>query len=95
MGVHAGNGCTKANNSQQTGVTSNLNCAGDTGWTVLGTGTDSVGTAFTSAGSGVWVAQFDASGTLCLTLLTVSHFNPRRRNLVGTGIIFGFHSSAD
>ena len=94
MGVHAGNGCTKANNSQQTGVTNNLNCAGDTRYTVLGTGTDSAGAAFTSAGSGVCAAQFDASGTLRLTLLIVNHFDPRRRHLVGAGIIFGFHSTS-
>jgi hypothetical protein len=95
MAIHAANGCTKANNSQQTGVTNNLNCTNGSGCTVLETKANSVGAAFASAGGGVWAAQFDVSGTPCPILLIMNYFDPRRRHLVGPGVIFGLHSSTD
>jgi hypothetical protein len=64
MAVHAASGCTKANNSQQTGINNNANCTDGTGCTVLETNTKSVGAAFASAQGGVYAAQFDVSGEL-------------------------------
>ena len=83
MAVHAVSGCTKANNSQQTGVTNNLNCTDTSGCTVLEANTNSVGAAFANAGGGVWAAQFDVSGTLYPIFLIMSYFDPRHRNFVG------------
>lgn len=62
MAVHAESGCTKANNSQQTGINSSANCTAGPGCTVLETNTNSVGAAFASASGGVWATQFDVSG---------------------------------
>ena len=95
MAIHAAAGCTKANNSQQTGVTNNLNCTAGSGCTVLESNTNSVGAAFANAGGGVWAAQFDVSGTLYPVLLIMNYFDPGRRHLVGLGVIFGLHSSTD
>ena len=63
MAVHAGDGCTKANDSQQTGVNNNSpNCTTGPGCSVLETNTNSVGAAFANAQGGVWATQFDVSG---------------------------------
>jgi len=62
MAVHAASGCTKANNSQQTGVNNGANCTDGAGCTVLETNTNSVGAAFANAQGGVWATQFDVSG---------------------------------
>ena len=83
MTIHADDGCTKANNSQQTGITKNLNCTDDSGCTVLEANTNSVGAAFANAGGGVWAAQFDVSGTLYPIFLTMSYFIPV------AGILYG------
>jgi hypothetical protein len=90
MAIHvANNGCTKASDSQQTGVTNNLNCTAGSGCTVLEPNTNSVGAAFANAGGGVWAAQFDVSGTLDPILLIMSYFDPRCRHFVGPGVLFG------
>lgn len=62
MAVHAASGCTKANNSQQTGTNNSPNCTAGPGCTVLETNTKSVGAAFAGAQGGVWATQFDVSG---------------------------------
>jgi hypothetical protein len=97
MTIHNVNvGCTKANNSQQTGVTNNFNCTDKPGCTVLEENTNSVGAAFANAGGGVWAAQFDVSGTLYHPiLLIISYLDPRHRHFVGPGVNFGLHSSTD
>lgn len=62
MAVHAASGCTKANNSVQTGTNNGANCTNGSGCTVLETNTNSVGAAFANAQGGVWATQFDVSG---------------------------------
>lgn len=87
MAVHAGSGCTKANNSQQTGINNSQNCTDGTGCTVLETNTNAVGSAFANAQGGVWATQFDVSGEFHLVLLTTYHVNTDRRHLVGSFVI--------
>jgi hypothetical protein len=87
MAVHAASGCTKANNSQQTGINNNANCTDGTGCTVLETNTKSVGAAFASAQGGVYAAQFDVSGELYPVLLIAGYVNTRYRHLVGPRFI--------
>lgn len=69
MAIHALSGCTKANNSQQTGTNNSPNCTDGTGCTVLETNTNSAGAAFANAQGGVWATQFDISGALCPAFL--------------------------
>jgi len=62
MAVHALTGCTKANDSQQTGTNLSPNCTDGTGCTVAETNLNSAGPAFANAQGGVWATQFDVSG---------------------------------
>jgi len=64
MAVHALTGCTKANNSQQTGTNLSPNCTDGTGCTVAETNLNSAGPAFANAQGGVWATQFDVSGAV-------------------------------
>ena len=83
MAVHALTGCSKANNSVQTGTNVNSNCTDGTGCTVAETNLNSTGAAFANAQGGVWATQFDVSGTPCLVLLFEDCFDLHCRHLVG------------
>ena len=95
MALHAENGCTKANNSQQTGINNSQNCTTGQGCTVLETSTSSVGAAFANAQGGVWATQFDVSGEFYLVLLVTTCVYTRCRHLVGTYITLGSPPSTD
>ena len=95
MALHAGSGCTKANNSQQTGINNSANCTAGAGCTVLETNTNSVGAAFANAQGGVWATQFDSSGTFCLVLLIACYVNARCRYLVRSCIALDLSPIAD
>jgi len=83
MAVHALTGCTKANNSQQTGTNLASNCTDGTGCTVAETNLNSAGPAFANAQGGVWATQFDVSGASHPVLSTEDCVNFRCRHLVG------------
>lgn len=83
MAVHALTGCTKANDSQQTGTNLSPNCTDGTGCTVAETNLNSAGPAFANAQGGVWATQFDVSGASYPALLARDWVNLHRRNLVG------------
>ena len=72
MAVHAGSGCNKGNDSQQTGMNNSPNCTDGSGCSVLETSPSSVGAAFASAQGGVWATQFDVSGELLHLVLLIT-----------------------
>lgn len=72
MALHASQACKVPANQQDLQVGKagfTQNCTADTGCTVGETKQNSLGAGFASAGGGVYAAQFDTSGVLCVFFL--------------------------
>lgn len=66
MAIHTTQGCTKATDSTQSGTTGITDCSQSAGCTVAETQANSYGSSFAQSGGGVFAAQFDATGILCV-----------------------------
>jgi hypothetical protein len=66
MTLHTGPGCTMPNGIIQTGTPRSMDCDSSSGQnegcSVVDSGASSYGQAFSDAGGGVWVTQFDTNG---------------------------------
>ena len=95
MALHAANGCTKAKDSQQTGMNNSPNCTDGPGCSVLERNPNSVGAAFASAQGGVWATQLDVSGEFHAALLIKHDVDAHCRHLVGSYVTLGSSPTAD
>ncbi|KAH9858403.1 concanavalin A-like lectin/glucanase domain-containing protein [Lenzites betulinus] len=62
MALHTQAGCSITSSAKQTGQINATDCSSGTGCTVLETQENSYGSAFASAGGGVWAMQIESSG---------------------------------
>ncbi|KAI0823309.1 concanavalin A-like lectin/glucanase domain-containing protein [Trametes gibbosa] len=62
MALHTQPGCVISSSAKQTGRVNVTDCSSGTGYTILETQEDSYGSAFASAGGGVWATQIETSG---------------------------------
>ncbi|KAI0365645.1 hypothetical protein BV20DRAFT_723497 [Pilatotrama ljubarskyi] len=62
MALHTKPGCSLSSSAKQTGKVNQTDCSSGTGCTVLETQENSYGSAFASAGGGVWAMQLESSG---------------------------------
>lgn len=73
MAVHTDPGCTHTTPLQQTGVSGSgadaADCSTGAGCVVTESQQNSFGSGFAAAGGGVWAAQYDIAGILCVRLL--------------------------
>ncbi|KAI0769640.1 concanavalin A-like lectin/glucanase domain-containing protein [Trametes elegans] len=62
MALHTHSGCKLSSSAKQSGKVGETDCSSGTGCTVLETKDNSYGSAFASAGGGVWAMQLETSG---------------------------------
>ncbi|KAI0633311.1 concanavalin A-like lectin/glucanase domain-containing protein [Trametes polyzona] len=62
MALHTQPGCSLSSSAKQTGKVNQTDCSSGTGCTVLESQENSYGSAFASAGGGVWAMQLETSG---------------------------------
>jgi len=64
--LHTVPGCSQTFGAWQTGVSGETDCSRPSGCFVTETSPNSFGEGFAMAGGGVWAAQFDVAGVLCV-----------------------------